>query len=103
MCNEIARPGYEWITDKNYTADACKHTSCYHELQKDEVWLGNTSGDERWAKGVDIPLRYRTLKTIRLGEQAYCVHGLPISRDYCRPLIIHKSEENEYYKLQKQS
>ena len=94
-------PGYEWINNKNYTIDAYKHSSCHHELEKNEIWLGNTSGEERWEKGVDMPIKYKSLKTIRLGEQAYCVHGKPLSRDYCRPLIIDKSEEDEFYKLQK--
>lgn len=99
MCIYIAAPGYEWLTDQNYTEDAHKHKSCHHELKQDEIWLGNTSGDERWEKGVEIPTRYKSLKTIRLGEQAYCVHGLPISRSYCKPLIIHKSEEKEFERL----
>ena len=103
MCNYIAIPGYEWITEKNFTKDAHKHTSCHHELAKGEIWLGNTSGDERWDKGVEIPSRYRSLKTVRLGEQAYCVHGLPISRHYCLPLIINESEEKEYERLLRQS
>lgn len=101
MCKDIARPGYEWITEKYYTEDAHKHTSCNHELQKGEVWLGNTSGEKQWEKGVEIPSKYNSLKTIRLGKQAYCVHGLPISRHYCLPLIINQSEENEFYRLQR--
>lgn len=40
-------PGYEWITEKNYTKDAHKHTSCLHELSKGEIWIGNTSGNNR--------------------------------------------------------
>ncbi len=98
MCNEIARPGCEWITNNNFIKDAHKHTSCHHELNPGEIWMGNTSGNEQWVKGVDIPNRYKNLKTIRLGEQAYCIHGKPISRDCCRPLIVHKSEEEAFYK-----
>lgn len=91
-------PGYEWITEKNYTDDAYNHKSCEHELKSGEMWMGNTSGDDAWVKGVSVPQKYNSLKTIRLGEQAYSVHGLPLSRDYCRPLIIHKSEETAFYK-----
>jgi len=102
MCKVIALPGYEWITEECYTDDARRYTSCNHELECGEVWLGNTSGENRWEKGVDIPIKYRGLKTIRLGKQAYCIHGLPLSRHYCLPLIIHKSEVSEFYKLQKE-
>lgn len=93
---------YSWINNNNFVKDANKHTSCDHELSRDEIWLGNTSGNERWQKGVDIPTKYAHLKTIRLGEQAYCIKGKPLSRDYCRPLIINKSEESEYEKIYKQ-
>jgi hypothetical protein len=75
----------------NYTNDAYKHTSCHHELAKGEVWLGNT--------GTTIPEHYKHLKTIRLGEQAYCIHGKPLDRNYMRPLIIHVSEEPERDKI----
>lgn len=90
---------YDWINNKNFVKDAHKYTSCHWQLSKDEVWLGNTSGNERWKKGVDIPKEYADLKTIRLGEQAYCIDGKPLSRDYCLPLIIKKSEEEEYSKI----
>lgn len=93
---------YSWINNNNFVEDANKHTSCNHELSKDEIWLGNTSGNERWQKGVDIPTKYANLKTIRLGEQAYCIKGKPLSRDYCRPLIINKSDESEYERIYKQ-
>lgn len=103
-CDKIvARPGYEWITEKYFTEDAYKHTSCRHELQKGEVWLGNTSGDNQWEKGVQIPSKYQELKTMRLGKQAYCIHGMPISRHYCLPLIINESEEKEYERILRQS
>ena len=102
MCKVDALPGYEWITEECYTDDAKKYTSCEHELERGEVWLGNTFGENRLDKGVDIPIKYRGLKTIRLGKQAYCIHGLPLSLHYCRPLIIHESEVSEFYKLQKE-
>ncbi len=91
---------YSYIYNKNFTKDAHKYKSCHHELAKDEIWLGNTSGNENWEKGVDIPNYLAHLKTIRLGEQAYYIDGKPISRDYCRPLIINKSEASIYNKIQ---
>lgn len=90
---------FDWINNKNFVKDAHKHTSCDWQLLKNEIWLGNTSGNERWEKGVDIPKDYAHLKTIRLGEQAYCIKGKPLSRDYCLPLIIDKSEEEEYSRI----
>ncbi len=101
MCKDIARPGYEWITEKYYTHDAFKHRSCNHELNKGEVWLGNTCGDHQLTKGVQIPFYLKRLKTIRLGNQAYCICGLPISKHHYLPLIIHESELEEYYKIVK--
>ena len=86
---------WNYIINENFTPDAKKHTCCTHELGKDEIWVANTSGNVRWEKGVDIPQKYAHLKTIRLGEQAYCIKGKPLSRDYCRPLIINKSDEAE--------
>lgn len=90
---------FEWINNNNYVKDAHQHTSCNWQLSKNEIWLGNTSGNEWWEKGVDIPKDYAQLKTIRLGEQAYCINGKPLSRDYCLPLIIDRSEEEEYSRI----
>lgn len=90
---QIQEDMWAYLNNKNFTKDAYKFTSCDHELSKEEIWIGNTSGNESWTKGVDIPRRYSHLKTIRLGEQAYCIKGKPLSRDYCRPLIINKSEQ----------
>ncbi len=61
-------------------------------LSKDEVWLGNIQGTE-------IPEYYKSLKTIRLGEQAYCIKGTPLNKNHYRPLILHKSEEPAYDKI----
>jgi hypothetical protein len=71
-----------------FTKDAKKYNSCLHELLPDEIWLGNH----------DVKIRedLMELKTIRLGQQAYCINGLPLHRGYIRPLIIHKSEEMIY-------
>ena len=91
------------MTEEFYTDDARLHTSCHHELAKGEVWVGNTSGDDHLEKGVEVPVRYRSLKTVRLGKQAYDVHGLPLSRHYCLPLIVHVSEEAELERLRRDS
>ncbi|MBP9187464.1 MAG: hypothetical protein KBG11_10235 [Bacteroidia bacterium] len=90
---------FGWINNNNFVKDANKHTSCDLQLSKNEIWLDNTSGNDRWEKGVDIPKDYAHLKTIRLGEQAYCIKGKPLSRDFCLPLIIDKSEEQEYDRI----
>ena len=90
---------FEWINNNNFAKDAHKHTSCDWQLSKNEIWLGNTSGNKPWEKGVDIPKDYDHFKTIRLGHQAYCIKGKPLSRDYCLPLIIDKSEEQEYDRI----
>lgn len=72
-------------------ASASKHTSCQHELSKDEIWLGNHRG----AIHEDL----KSLKTIRLGEQAYCIKGTPLDRNHYRPLIINRSEEMDYERI----
>ena len=69
--------------------------TCHKELKDGEIWVGNT--DVR--KGLKIPSRLATMKTVRLGEIAYDIHGNKIDQNYCRPLIIHKSEENLYNKI----
>ena len=77
---------------EHFTKDAFSHTTCHHELTKDEIWLGNT--------GTKIPEYCKgQFKTMRLGEQAYCIHGKPLSRYYCRPLIVNKSEAHIYERI----
>lgn len=95
----IMEDQYAYINNENFVKDAQKHTSCHHELAHGEIYVGNTSGNVRWEKGVDIPTRFAPLKTIRLGEQAYDINGKPLSRDYCRPLIIHKSEHEAHNRI----
>lgn len=93
---------YDYINNENFIQDACKYSSCEYQLSKDEIWIGNTSGNVRWEKGVDIPNYYAHLKTIRLGKQAYCIKGKPLSRDYCLPLIVNKSEYSKVEEIDKQ-
>jgi hypothetical protein len=83
----------ELFQDESFIKDAKKHTSCIHELKQGEMWVGNTDV----LKGLSIPkCLIGKMKTARLGEQAYYIDGKPIHRGYCRPLIIHKSEELIY-------
>jgi hypothetical protein len=80
-------------SDQEFVQGAKNHTSCHHELQPGEIWVGNTDVRE----GLSVPeYLIGKIKTARLGEQAYYINKTPIPRWYCRPLIIHKSEEALY-------
>lgn len=87
--NEAPKPALKVV---GVIASASKHTSCQSELSKDEIWLGNT-------KGTEIPEYYKSLKTIRIGEQSYCIKGTPLDRNHYRPLILNKSEEQVYERI----
>lgn len=64
----------------------------YHpECQKNEEWVGNNCGD--------IPEYLKHLKTARLGEQSFDIHGKKIPSEYYRPLFIGKSEYDEYDRI----
>lgn len=70
-------------------------------LEKDEIFLGNVEiknwkGEEKEWKRDDV----KHLKTLRIGEQAYDIYGKPLNKEYIRPLIIHKSECEEYDRIQ---
>ncbi len=98
MEKELQKPPFckTDVMPSAFTDDANKHTSCHHELKAGEMWVGNT--DVR--KGLSIPhYLIGKMQTARLGEQAYYIDGKPIHREYCRPLIIHKSEEMLYDKI----
>lgn len=75
---------------------AKQHTSCHHELKDGELWIGNINV----RNGVEIPAHYRGLKTVRIGNQAYCIKGRPLDRNYMRPFIIHKSEVDKLNRIQ---
>ena len=64
-----------------------------NELRQGEVWLGNRPTED----GIRDDEKH--LKTIRLGLQAYDIHDKPIDPAYMLPLIIHKSEEQEYDRI----
>lgn len=64
------------------------------ELRLNEIFLGNTN------KVGSFPPDYlKSLKTIRMGEIALDISGNRLSRDYCRPIFINKSEEMVYDKI----
>jgi len=62
------------------------------ELNKNEVWVGNTGN-------TGVPKKLHSLKTARLGIQAYCIDGKKLDTKYYRPLIISKSEMLAYEKI----
>lgn len=65
----------------------------YHpECKKNEVWVGNTNAN-------GIPDKIKNLKTARLGEQAFDIHGKKIDRTYMLPLFIGVSEESQYDRI----
>ena len=66
------------------------------EIRKDEIWLGNTIFGA-WA--IKRETKYKSLKTIRIGEVALDINGEKIDTDYCRPVFIHKSEAEAYDKI----
>lgn len=60
-----------------------------HEPPRDgEVFLGNCTAED----GVWLREELKHLKTLRLGDQAYSIHGEKLSPDYCRPMFLNKSE-----------
>jgi hypothetical protein len=63
----------------------------YKELREGEIFVGNTDKIDNYP-----PPHLASLKTIRLGEQAFTIHGEKIDRDYCRPVFIHGSEMQLY-------
>lgn len=70
-----------------------KSNPVHADKKEDEIWIGNINV---W----DWPRPYwSTLKTVRLGKQAYDIHGKPIPTDYCLPIFIHKSEHEAYDKI----
>lgn len=59
----------------------------------DEIWLGNTDL-ATW------PKPYLTsLKTLRLGGQAFDINGDKLPQDSYRPVFIHKSEHYRYDRI----
>ena len=98
---EIMKDEYSYLNNRNFIKDAHRFNSCENEVSKTEMWIGNTSGNVRWEKGVDIPKKYSQLSSIRLGRQAYDIKGKPISIDYCLPLIVNKSEQHKIEAIHK--
>ncbi len=62
-----------------------------HQEQLDnEVWVGNTHHVDG-----KIP-HLHSLKTVRVGNTAYDIHGKELPSSYCKPLFIGKSEFRAY-------
>ncbi|MDR1937991.1 MAG: hypothetical protein LBQ73_05790 [Tannerellaceae bacterium] len=67
------------------------------EMRDGEVFLGNTYA-KTWTESYEK--HFKSLRTIRLGQQAYSIDGEKLSPDYVLPLFIHKSEFEKYDKIQ---
>lgn len=64
-------------------------------MTNEEIFVGNTqlkNWPHPWLKG---------LKTLRLGEQSYDIHGKELPTDKYRPVYVGKSEYNEYNRQMK--
>lgn len=78
-----------------YIENACKRKDCFNELKEDEIYIGNTD-----TRDINLYISYKNfIPSLRIGEQAYDIHGKPIPRFYCRPLFINKSDEQNYDEL----
>jgi len=65
----------------------------YHPEKKEtEIFIANT-------RQLDIPKKFRHLKTIRLGRQAYCINGSKLSPTYMLPMFVGKSDYNELNRI----
>ncbi len=63
------------------------------EQRSTEVFLGNVP-TKRGPREC-----FSHLRTIRIGEQAYDIHGKKIDQDYMRPLFVGKCDEIEYERI----
>lgn len=67
--------------------------SHYSGNKPNEIFLGNV-------EVAKFPLNYlSSLKTLRIGEQAYDIEGKPIDRDDMRPMFIDRSEHDAYGRI----
>lgn len=64
-----------------------------NNIEKEELFVCNTDPD------TGIPKKWKSLKPVRLGKQAYTIDGHKLSPDYCVPVIVHKSEYMELNRL----
>lgn len=81
----------------DFTDNANKYVNCLHELTDNELFIGNISIDKSGT--ITIPNYLKHLKSLRLGEQAYDINGLPLERYLHRPLIVGKQDYDEYNKI----
>lgn len=67
------------------------------EARAGEVFVGNHSYES--GEPVRVPDYLSSLKTVRLGNQAYDIEGNKLSREQFRPLFIDKSEFDAHHRL----
>ena len=60
------------------------------ERQKDEVFLYNLEGE--------VPEYLKPLQTLRLGNQAFDIYGVPLGKEH-RPVFINKSEHGKHERI----
>lgn len=70
-------------------------TRDHRERQPDEIWVGNTKTKEL----LSTLTKFKSLKTLRVGQQAFDIRGKKLNRQYMKPLFVNKSEENMYDKI----
>lgn len=58
-----------------------------------EIFVGNTQAQ------LGVPAYLKSLKTARVGKQAYDIHNVPLSLTYMLPLFIGKSDEDQYDRI----
>lgn len=64
--------------------------SQYVGEKPNEIFCGNHPANE------GIPVYLRSLKTIRIGEQALDIHGKKLPKNYMLPIFICRSELSAY-------
>lgn len=65
------------------------------ELKDGEIFLGNTSV-QNLAKKMQL---YTSLKTVRVGKQAYDIDGKKLPQDYMLPLFLNEKERTQYDRI----
>jgi hypothetical protein len=97
-----ARFGYKmrpenWHTIQLPTPEQLKRRTkdIHPERAIDEFFLGNHDVQN----GVELPEHLSGFSTVRLGEKAFDINGVPIARYEMRPMFVHKSEYDQYNRL----
>jgi len=68
------------------------------QLGRNEVFVGNHCV-RNTADKMEVPSYLRGLKTCRLGTAALDINGNKIDPSYCRPVIVNKSDYDEYNRI----